>query len=119
MAQGSENTIVYEVVAKLPSESIAERYVGWMLNGHAAAVVAGGARAASVERLTESKDQGPIRVRSRYEFANMRAYESYVEHHAPALRAEGQRLFPAAGGIEFSRSVWVLVGRIDATSSRS
>ncbi len=117
MGQGSENTIVYEVVATLPNEAVADRYVRWMLDGHAAAVVAGGARTAQVDRLTGDQDQAPIRVRSRYEFANMRAFESYVEHHAPALRAEGQRFFPAAEGVDFSRSVWARLGRFDAPGS--
>lgn len=96
----------YSVVASLPDEHLAERYLGWLLDGHVQAVVAGGAL-----RATVLKHDGPggIRIESRYRFPNRGAFDRYEREHAPALREDGKRRFGDAAGVSFARSIAIVV----------
>jgi hypothetical protein len=102
------STIVYAVTATLPDEATAREYVEWLLDGHVAGVIAGGAKTGCVVRIEEPAM--PIRVETRYDFASREALGRYVEGAAPALRAEGLAKFGPARGVRFER----VVGRIES-----
>ena len=47
----------------------------------------------------------PIRVEARYIFPYRQVFETYLAQHAPGLRNEGLKRFPASLGIHFERTV--------------
>ena len=97
--------LAYTVVATLPDEGTAEEYVRWLADGHIAAVVAAGALSGQIVRCEEPA----LQVEARYIFPGRAAFERYVRDHAPGLRAEGARRFPAEVGIRFERRVGSVV----------
>lgn len=99
--------IAYSVTARCPDESVVRAFIDWLAHGHAQAVIRGGASRARIVRSADPED--PYRVEVRYVFPDQAAFETYVEHHAPALRAEGLERFGPGSGVEFSRTV----GRIE------
>lgn len=102
--------LAYTVRATLVDAEQAEVYIRWLLGGHIAAVIAGGASGATVIRLDAIAGEGRVRVEVRYSFLSREAFDTYVRDHAPALRAEGQRLFGPTSGATFERSVGEVVG---------
>jgi len=101
------SAIVYTVTATLPDRPTADRYLDWLRDGHVDAVVAAGAHSAMIVRVTDPPD--PIRVETRYVFSTRQAYDDYLAHHAPALRADGAERFGPETGVRFSRSVGEVV----------
>ncbi len=97
------SALAYSVIATLPDEPTASRYVRWLEGGHVDGVVEGGAKSAMIVRITDPAD--PIRVETRYIFANREVFETYERDHAPALRAEGLELFGPDSGVTFERRV--------------
>ncbi len=100
--------IAYSVTARCPSQDVARAFIDWLAGGHAQAVLRGGATRATIAASVEPED--PHRVEVRYMFPDQAAFETYVERHAPALRAEGIERFGPASGVEFSRTI----GRVEA-----
>lgn len=107
-------SISYTVTASLPDEPTRERYLTWILEGHAQAVVRGGASSARVLRLDADPSQAQVRLVAevRYEFESRAALERYLRDFAPALRAEGLALFPPESGIVIQRRVGEIVGTV-------
>jgi hypothetical protein len=93
--------IRYTVAVTFPDESIAPRWLDWLKNGHVAAVIAGGATSAEALKI----DGKPNAYAVVYRFPDRKTFETYERDFAPALRAEGQQLFPAASGIVYAREV--------------
>ncbi len=91
----------YSVTATLPNKDLLCKYLEWLQNGHIHAVLQGGALRAQVVQL-EAED-GSLRVRTLYEFANPQAFTDYVRDHAPALRADGLARFGPHTGTRFER----------------
>lgn len=106
--------LIYTVTATLPNPTVREEYIAWLVGGHIQAVIAGGALDARVIAIDDP--EMPLRVQCCYTFANRGAFDAYVRDHAPALRADGQRLFPPRTGITFERQVGSVVG--EAGNSR-
>lgn len=100
--------LVYTVTARLPDAAWAERYVAWLIGGHTAAVVRGGALGADVVRLDPGADPGRT-VEARYLFPDRATFDRYIADFAPALRAEGLALFGPATGVQFERRTGELV----------
>ncbi len=98
-----DSSVIYAVTATVPA-SVQEAYLTWLLDGHVAAVLAGGALQAWVTRL----DGDPPRVESRYRFANRAALDHYLVHTAPGLRAEGSARFVEPHGVVFTREIGIL-----------
>jgi len=98
----------YTVTATLPDEQTAEEYIQWLNGGHIQAVLAGGAESAMVVRTDEPAT--PLFVETRYLFPTRDALTRYLQHAAPALRAEGLARFPAERGVRFSREVGTVRG---------
>lgn len=95
-------TVVYSVFAALPDKPTLDRYLAWLTNGHVQAVIAGGASSAAVSRLEPLEAN---RVRVDYRFPDRPTLDRYEQTAAPALRAEGLRLFPPESGVRFERQV--------------
>lgn len=100
--------IAYTVSVTLPDEPTAREYIGWLEDGHLAAVIAGGATSSQIIRIQSSTDQ--IQLEIRYLFPNQQVFDRYVAEVAPALRADGVRRFPPERGIRFERKSGVVVG---------
>lgn len=106
----------YAVTAEIDDRAVAQWYILWLLNGHAAAVLAWGGTRAEVCVLDrdggDDGGAGPARVECRYEFPDRATLEQYLREGAPLLREEGRRLFLDQGGVRLSRSVGVVVGEV-------
>ena len=95
--------IAYEVTVDV-DEAVAERYIAYMKQHHIPQILATGCFAHSeLDRATAT------RFRQRYLAASLADLELYLERHAPALRADFDREFPA--GVTLSREIWEEYGR--------
>lgn len=96
--------VAYTVAVTFEDGAMAEKWLNWLAEGHIDAVLAGGATDAEVIAL-----DGPGRAfEVRYHFASRQAFDEYEQRHAPALRAEGLKLFPTERGVTYRRSVGVV-----------
>ena len=95
--------IAYTVRARCDGPHLAREFVSWLVDGHLAGVIAGGASAASVVLLDAVGDARTVEVR--YRFSDREAFERYEREAAPALRAEGLERFAPGSGIAFERPV--------------
>jgi hypothetical protein len=98
--------ISYTVAAIIPNESLAAEYAAW-LPGHVGDVVKAGASSGQIVRIMDPAQ--PIRIESRYVFADRPAFDRYLADHAPTLRADGFKRFPPELGIQFQRQVGVIL----------
>jgi hypothetical protein len=96
-------SLAYTVAAVLPDEPTARDYVAWLTDGHVDSVLKAGAHSCMVVRMIDPAH--PIRVEARYIFPNRHVFETYLAQHAPGLRNEGLKRFPASLGIQFERTV--------------
>lgn len=95
----------YTVRAQFDDPGSRAEYLAWLVDGHAAAVVAAGARSAQVL----DGDDGS--VEARYLFASAEEFAAYEAGPAVALRADGAARFGGAG-VRFARRT----GRLRATA---
>ncbi|MBY0313326.1 MAG: DUF4286 family protein [Phycisphaerales bacterium] len=100
--------ICYMVIATLPTPELRAQYVTWLEDGHVDQVIKGGAHSAMIVALAPDA-QGRDRVMTQYVFATRENFDTYVAVHAPALRAEGQRLFGPQMGVTMTREVGEIV----------
>jgi hypothetical protein len=97
--------ITYTVAASFADAAVADEWLTWLRAGHVADVLAGGAARAEIVAL-----DGPGReFEVRYEFPSRAALDTYLEQHAPRLRAEGLARFPPERGVSYRRSVGEVV----------
>ena len=99
--------LVYSVIATLPARGLLPAYLAWLTDGHVQAVVAGGALEGGIE-VIEGGPDAPIRVRSRYLFADAAAFARYEAEVAPALREDGRTHFVEPHGVTFARETSTL-----------
>lgn len=97
------SAVAYTVAALLPDQETERRYLDWLCDGHVDAVVAAGARSGMIVRVREPSH--PIKVETRYIFATREDLQRYLDHHAPAFRAEGLARFPPGSGVRFERTI--------------
>lgn len=90
----------YTVTLTFTQADTARQWIEWMRSEHVAQVIEAGAQRAEVIML----DGDRARCEARYDFASRAAFDQYVADHAPRLRAEGLKHFPAERGIEYARS---------------
>ncbi len=94
------SVVVYLIRAGFADSATRDRYVEWLRNGHALAVVReGGALSGEVTILEDGS------VESRYLFGSREAFDAYEAGPASALRADGARLFPPESGVRLVRSL--------------
>ena len=99
--------MIYTVTAIHPDRATADEFVAWLVDGHAAAVIAGGAASATVTRIDPpdapvNGGGGSVTVEVRYLFPSREAFARYEAEHAEALRAEGRERF-GGRGVTFAR----------------
>lgn len=95
------SAVAYTVTATFPDQATAGRYLAWLEDGHVDAVIRHGAHSGMIIRIEDPSE--PIRVETRYIFPTRQTFETYLRDGAPALRAEGVRLFPPGSGVSFER----------------
>ena len=84
--------VVYEVTADVDA-AIRAQYLQW-LRGHVAEILAlPGFTGADVEEVVDPVAAGRFRVCMRYRLLDAASLATYLESHAPRLRAEGVALF--------------------------
>ncbi len=112
--------IAYTVTAIIPTPESAREYVDWLLRGHLAEVLAGGALSAEVigpiENGAKAGDSSGLTfdgivIETRYTFATLSAFRSYEQEHAPRLRAEGLKKFGPERRIRFERRLGEVLDR--------
>jgi hypothetical protein len=99
--------VAYTVAVTFTDRGLADAWLRWLRGGHVAEVLAGGAAAAEVVAL----DGPDTAYEVRYRFPSRAAFDRYEREHAPRLRAEGLRLFPADRGVGYRRAVGVITDR--------
>jgi hypothetical protein len=88
------------VAVTFSDPALAETWLAWLHGEHLAAVLAGGAEHAEVVELDATEGKA---FEVRYRFPSQEAFAVYERDHAPALRAEGLRLFPPEKGVAYRR----------------
>lgn len=96
--------IIYTVAVTFADNELVDAWLRWLREGHIADVLAGGATSAEVVML----DGAPHSFEIHYRFPSREVFQTYEREHAPRLRAEGLRLFPAEKGVSYRRSVGVV-----------
>ena len=81
--------LIYSVRSEFDDGQTRRRYIDWLIQGHAQAVVEAGARSAEIV----SYDDGS--VEARYAFDSREAFAAYEAGPAVALRADSKARFPA------------------------
>lgn len=97
--------ILYTVRATLPTTVLQSRYLAWLVPDHAAAVKAGGAEDVRIVLPDRAGESAPAVVEAHYTFPSRKAFDTYVQVHAPALRADNVRNFPPETGIKVDRQI--------------
>ncbi len=97
--------ILYTVRTTLPTWQLRGRYLSWLVPDHVLAVKAGGATDVRVVLPDRLPDHAPAAVEVQYVFPTRKAFDSYIREHAPALRADGLKHFPAETGLTSERQI--------------
>lgn len=107
----------------MPTQALRDAYVEWLSTGHIEDVVQGGAESGEVIVLDQASETELFRVLTRYVFPSREAFDRYVLHHAPRLRAEGIAKFGQS--VAFERQIGEVVfaanenGPLGANGKRS
>jgi len=104
--------ILYTVCATCPSVQVRGRFLSWLSPNHLLQVKAGGATAARVVLPDRASDTAPAVVETQYVFPSRKAFDTYIRDHAPALRSDALKHFPAESGITWERQVAELAAEL-------
>jgi len=105
--------ILYTVRATCPSVQVRGRFLAWLAPNHLLQVKAGGATTVRVVLPDRASEAGPAVVETQYAFPSRKAFDTYLREHAPALRADALKHFPAESGVTFERQVAELACELD------
>jgi hypothetical protein len=97
--------ILYTVRTTCPTVQVRGRYLSWLSPNHIMEVMKGGATSARIILPDRSSETAPAVVETHYTFPSRKAFDDYVRHHAPALRADGLKHFPPESGVTTERQV--------------
>lgn len=107
--------IVYEVQLEVDRELGAE-YLAW-LRAHVDAMLAlPGFLGAELEAVEQPEDAPRLAWSVRYRLHDRQALEAYLEHHAAAMRADGERRF--GGRFRASRRILQPLATIGLSADR-
>ena len=98
-------TILYTVRATCQDVQQRGRFLSWLSPNHLLQVKAGGATAVRVVLPDRESDAAPAIVETQYVFPSRKAFDAYIRDHAPALREDAMKHFPAESGVTFTRQV--------------
>jgi hypothetical protein len=105
--------ILYTVRAVLPTLHLQSRFLAWLVPDHIAAVKAGGAEAVRVVLPDRAAENAPAVVETQYTFPSRKAFDAYVQFHAPALRADNMKHFPPETGIKMERQIAEIAAELE------
>ena len=98
--------IAYTVRCAFDSEKVAQAWMEWLETEHLRDVCEAGALSGEGVWLDgEGLPEGQAICEARYIFHSRRAFDDYIEQHAPRLRQEGLSKFPLDLGLSYSRAV--------------
>lgn len=86
--------IYYEVSAIIPEPRVADAWQAWIVHEHIADVIAAGAARGRLVRI-DTAVNAPRQYCVQYDFSSREALDHYLACHAPRLREEGLKRFPA------------------------
>ena len=98
---------LYSVTATFTDRATADEWLKWLNSGHIAECLAAGG---ALDAETVAVDGPMLTYEVRYRYPSRHAFEIYERDHAPRLRAEGLRLFPAERGVAYSRRTGIAIG---------
>ena len=97
---------VYTVAATFTDRAVADEWLAWLHGGHVAeCLTLGGALDAKIVAL----DGSGLAYEVQYHYPSRHAFAVYERDHAPRLRAEGLRLFPAERGVSYRRATGIVL----------
>ena len=96
----------YTVSAQFEADDVAEEWIEWLKNGHCRAVLEGGATRVEVIRLDPEESR---QFEARYDFPSRGDFAQYQKEYAPQLIAEGLERFPTSRGIQYARSMGLVL----------
>lgn len=102
---GAMPAILYTVRATCRDVPQRGRFLSWLSPNHVAEVLRGGATAVRIVLPDRADDTAPAVTETQYVFPSRKAFDTYIRDHAPALRADAMKHFPAESGIVFERQV--------------
>jgi peptidase E len=109
---GAGSRVAYTVSVSFTDGTMAEAWLAWLRGRHIAQVIAGGATDAEIVEVVDP--EVPVEeARSfevRFHFPSREAFKAYERDHAPRLREEGTRLFPAEKGVRYRRALGEIRG---------
>ena len=103
--------ILYTVRITCPTIQVRGRLLSWLSPNHVAGVMQGGATAVRI--VLPDRINDPARpelaeravVENQYVFPSRKAFDTYIRDHAPALRSDALKHFPAESGVTWERQV--------------
>jgi len=107
-----DTVLVYTVHAEFADAAVRERYLNWLRDGHALAVVREGGAISGEVTVIDSGGSGLGAIESRYLFESRAAFDAYEAGPGVALRADGARLFPPDSGVRTTRILGVRAVRV-------
>ncbi|MBP48104.1 MAG: hypothetical protein CMH53_09230 [Myxococcales bacterium] len=110
MSKADPQAWIYSVRCTFPTTQIRDQWLIWLMDGHAQALLDAGALSATLIQL----ETPALCVEVRYRFADRMAFERYERDHAPALREQGIRRWPAEMGLKYQRTEGAVIGYLDA-----
>ena|SRR5688572_7673749 len=96
--------ILYTVRATCPSIQVRGRFLSWLSPNHVAEVMKRGATSVRIV-LPEPVPNGSATVETQYVFSSRKTFDAYIRDHAPALRSDAMKHFPAESGVTWARQV--------------
>ena len=97
----------YTIQVVFDDDTVAQEWLEWLREGHAADLIAGGAERVEVLQI----DGAETTLEARYDFSSREAFERYERESAPILREESLQRFPPSRGAIYRRSTGVVVFR--------
>ena len=107
-----DTVLVYTVHAEFADAAVRERYLNWLRDGHALAVVREGGAISGEVTVLDSGGSALGAIESRYLFESRAAFDAYEAGPGVALRADGARLFPPDSGVRTTRILGVRAVRV-------
>lgn len=106
--------LLYTVRASCKDLQQRGRYLSWLTPNHVAEVMAGGATSVRIVLPDRESETAPAVVETQYAFPSRKAFDTYVRHHAPRLRADGVKQFPPESGVTYARQIAEIATELSA-----
>lgn len=101
--------IAYTVTIRVPDRPTLDELVEWLRRSHIDGVLMGGAEAAQMVLHDGEQVEEGLVLEVRYMFPSREVFDTYLQKHAPALRADGLAKFGPDRGVSMERSVGEII----------